>query len=192
MEAAVRDGDGVSKGRVIHNPMIGDTVEFLKSSEETGGKYEWVEVTLVPGGGNPMHYHLEYEEEFETVSGVLSIDCDGRSIRLQPGEKATASIGSHHRFYNDSGLPVIFRVKITPACGFEHMLRITYGLACDGRIDAKGMPRNWLELAVVMRKGGIYPTGVPMAVIRLLFGSLYRVALWIGVERRLMKRYCRI
>ncbi|MBP1995412.1 cupin domain-containing protein [Paenibacillus eucommiae] len=187
--AVTKEGRGPRK-RMIHNPVIGDTVEFLQTKEETGGKYELVEVTLTPGGGNDLHYHLDYEEEFEAVEGILSIECDGEIYRLKPGDRAIARIKSVHRFYNDGKLPILFRVKVTPARNFEQMLRIAYGLAYDGRIKPNGLPRNVLELAVLFIKGGLYPPSPPLSVLRLIFGVLYGIARLSGVEKRLLQRYC--
>ena len=51
--------------RTIVNPIIKDTVTFLQTSQESGGKITEGEITLMPGGGNPLHYHKTYSETFK-------------------------------------------------------------------------------------------------------------------------------
>lgn len=176
--------------RTISNPQIGDTVTFLTTAQESGGAYEWVEVRLKPGGGTPLHYHTTFEEEFEAVSGTLSLDCDGKTLQLVPGQKAVAPTGSKHRFYNAGKAEIVFRVKIVPARSFEKFLRMQYGLARDGRTGANSMPKSPLELAVVIAMGESLLIGPPVWFQKSVFGLLYRIAKWRGVERRLMNLYC--
>ena len=56
--------------RVINNPIFDDTVTFVKTSKETGGEYTLLEIQLSPGGGNPLHYHFDYEETFTAKEGI--------------------------------------------------------------------------------------------------------------------------
>ena len=56
--------------RVINNPIFDDTVTFVKTSKETGGEYTLLEIQLSPGGGNPLHYHFDYEETFMAKEGI--------------------------------------------------------------------------------------------------------------------------
>ncbi|CAI6083652.1 cupin domain-containing protein [Cohnella sp. JJ-181] len=179
-----------SSRRTIRNPQIGDAVTFLTTAQESGGAYEWVEVCLQPGGGTPLHYHTTFEEEFEALDGRLSLDCDGKTLLLAPGQKAIAPLGSKHRFYNQENAEIVFRVKVLPARSFEKFLRMQYGLARDGRTGANGMPKSMLELAVVIRMGESYLIGPPVWVQKGMFGLLYRIARWRGVERRLLSLYC--
>lgn len=179
-----------SAQRTIHNPQIGDAVTFLTTAQESGGAYEWVEVRLQPGGGTPLHYHMTFEEEFEALDGRLSLDCDGKTLLLKPGQKAVAPLGSKHRFYNQEKTEIVFRVKVLPARSFEKFLRMQYGLARDGRTGANSMPKSMLELAVVIRMGESYLIGPPVWLQKGMFGLLYRIARWRGVERRLLALYC--
>lgn len=179
-----------SSKRTIRNPQIGDAVTFLTTAQESGGAYEWVEVCLQPGGGTPLHYHTTFEEEFEALTGTLHLDCDGSTIQLAPSRKAIAPVGSKHRFYNPGNEEIVFRVKIVPARSFEKFLRMQYGLARDGRTGANGMPKSPLELAVVVRMGESFLIGPPVWLQKAMFGLLYRIARWRGVERRLLAVYC--
>jgi mannose-6-phosphate isomerase-like protein (cupin superfamily) len=175
--------------RTIENPLIGDRVTFLETAVETGGAYELVQVVLQANGGTPLHYHTAFSEEFEAFEGELYIDCDGRTIVLQPGNKITTPIRSVHRFYNPGVQPVIFRTTIKPARRFEHFLRVSYGLARDGKIAGNGLPRNIWHSAVIFHLGETYMPKVPLPLQKGIFGLLYWIARGFGVERKLTKTY---
>ncbi|MBW5447331.1 cupin domain-containing protein [Cohnella sp. CFH 77786] len=176
--------------RTIENPQVGDRVTFLTTRAESGGAYEWVEVELKAGGGNSLHYHTAFVEEFESMEGELYVDCDGKTFVLKPGERATAPIRTLHRFYNPGQTGIRFRVKIVPARHFEPTLRIAYGLACDGKTNKNGIPKNVLALAVIFQLGESYLAGMPIWLQKGIFGLLYRIAKWAGTEKRLLETYC--
>ncbi|HZG58879.1 cupin domain-containing protein [Paenibacillus sp.] len=176
--------------RTIVNPVIGDEVTFLVTSEESGGEYGRFEIRLSPGGGNELHFHSTLEESFEAVEGVLHLELDGRQLQLRPGEKATVKRNAYHRFYNPGSTPITFLVELRPPGEFEACLRMAYGLARDGRVSPKGVPKYPLEMAVLFRLSETYVVGIPLGVQKFMAGPLYRVARWLGVERRLRKKYC--
>ena len=173
--------------RVIENPIIGDRVTFLKTAEETDGEYMLAKVELAPHGGNAMHYHLTFTEAFEVLEGRLNVDLDGRHLVLGPGEKALVPIRSRHRFYGTSDEPVTFTVGMRPARRMEEALRVAYGLARDGKTNAKSVPRNVFQLALLYELGESYLVGMPLLVQRAVFGVLAKVARWRGVEKSLEK-----
>ncbi len=175
--------------RTITNPLIGDRVTFLKTADETGGGYTLVEVTLQPGGGTGLHYHVDYTESFTAVDGVLGIQLDDQELRLVPGEQAEVPLRRLHRFYNPGPTPITFQTRITPARQFEAMLRVAYGLATDGRCNAKGMPKNIWHLALLFELGETYLPGLPLGVQRGLFGMLARIARRLGKDAALKPYY---
>jgi len=179
----------MSRERTIGNPLIGDRVTFLVTAAESDRQYELVEVELNPGGGNGLHYHTSFEEEFEALEGLLYIDCDGRTHVLKPGEKLVAPRRSVHRFYNPGHEKIRFKVRIVPARSFEPLLRIAYGLTNDGRTNGKGVPRNLLEMAVIFHLGESYLPNLPFVVQKGLFAPLHALAVWFGVKKRLLRRY---
>jgi mannose-6-phosphate isomerase-like protein (cupin superfamily) len=173
--------------RVIENPVIGDRVTFLQTAEETEGEYLLLKVELAPHGGNAMHHHLTFTEAFEVLEGRLNIDVGGRHLVLGPGERALVPIKAHHRFYSTSDEPVTFIVETRPARRMEEALRVAYGLARDGKTNAKSVPRDILQLALLYELGESYLTGIPLFLQRAVFGALAKVARWRGVERSFEK-----
>jgi hypothetical protein len=59
--------------KVIVNPIFRDTVTFIKTSAETKEQFTEAELTLMPGGRNPLHYHLSYSETFTAIDGELGV-----------------------------------------------------------------------------------------------------------------------
>jgi quercetin dioxygenase-like cupin family protein len=187
MPPASEEQEPADRWRTVSNPVIGDEVTFVHTARETGGEHTLARVVLKPGGGNPLHYHLTYAEEFEVVDGRLTIQRDGERLMLGPGETAHAPIGSRHRFANDTDQPVTFLTTIRPARRFEELIRIVYGLARDGKTIRGGVPRNPLELALVFEISETYLPTLPLAVQRGVFGPLARLAHRLGSERSFAK-----
>jgi quercetin dioxygenase-like cupin family protein len=137
--------------RVFENPLIRDKVTLIKSAQETNGAYTLVEVELEAGGGNNLHYHTSFTEEFTAIEGILSIGLTNRQLHLKPGEKAVAGINQVHRFYNAGTTPIRFEVKLVPgSVNFEKGVAIAYGLASDGLTNKKGIPKKMDHLAVIL------------------------------------------
>ncbi|CCH52381.1 hypothetical protein BN8_01380 [Fibrisoma limi BUZ 3] len=178
--------------RTITNPILKDEVVFLETSRESGGRHTLVEVTLSAGGGNPLHYHEDFSEEFTCLEGELSIQVGSRIIRLKPGESALAPVRSKHRFFNQSQAPCRFQCRIAPGCpGFEQTLQISYGLARDGQSNAQGMPKNPYALGYSVMISGTYLTGW-MSVMQPLLNWLGRQAIKKGIAADLQRRYLTI
>lgn len=176
--------------RTITNPIIKDKVTFTQTAQETGGRITSMLVTLMPGGGTPLHYHKVFDETFVVVEGVLTLKV-GKEIRqLLAGQKLTVNAGSVHRFSNECDAPVIFTTVIVPGSpGFERALRILYGLAEDGATDKKGMPRNLLVLSAISAISDMHPAGAGR-LMAPLFLLLNRIAQSFGFHDKLVARYC--
>ncbi|GGB96811.1 cupin domain-containing protein [Dyadobacter sediminis] len=178
--------------RTITNPLMKDEVVFLETSRESGGRYTLVEVSLAAGAGNPLHYHDDFSEEFTCISGELSIELNGKIIRLSAGETAVAPARSKHRFFNQSQSECRFQCRIAPGCpGFEQTLQITYGLARDGKTNKQGVPQSPLILGYMFLISGTRLTGMMSAIEPLLkwFG---RRAIAKGIAADLQRRYITI
>ncbi len=178
--------------RTITNPILNDAVTFIETSQESKGRHSLVEVILSPGGGNPVHYHTDFSEEFICLEGELSIQLDQQIIRLKPGESAIAPIHTPHRFFNQSSQPCRFECRITPGFpGFEQFLQIVYGLAHDGKVSGQAMPKNPYELGYVILISGTYMKGL-MAVFQPVLMWLGRQAIKKGIGPALQRRYITI
>lgn len=178
--------------RTIINPVIKDEVTFIRTSAETNGQCTEVMVTLIPGGGTPMHYHTTFAETFIATRGDLTIGLDkGRSVILQPGESFTASRTVLHRFYNATKHPIHFKVLIQPGSeGFEQSLRIMYGLATDGLTNDRSIPKRLIHTAILFKLGDLNGKGI-LTLLGPLLKYLANKAKKNGIEELLVNKYCR-
>lgn len=175
--------------RTIHNPIIKDRVTFAKTAEETDGAYSLLEIELQPGGGNEMHYHKQFSEAFTAVDGELGVEVEGETFTLQPGESTTVAVGVKHRFFNPTDRPIRFTVKLEPGShAFEQSLRILYGLARDGKTNARGIPTKMAHLALLAEMSDTRATGILSLVWPLLRWAARR-ARKKGVDKELIRQY---
>ncbi|EMR01951.1 cupin domain-containing protein [Cesiribacter andamanensis] len=166
---------------------LGDyTIEVLQSASETGGKLLVVEVLLAPKGGNDLHYHTTFEEEFSVQQGVLGVQLEKEVLHLRPGQTATAPRHKLHRFFNPSDTEAVrFMVRITPPRQFEACLRIAHGLANDGKTTSKGIPKSLWHLALLFEMGESYVPLLPHRLQLLLCGLLAGLARRLGKDKEL-------
>jgi quercetin dioxygenase-like cupin family protein len=163
----------VQSERVIYNPVQKDTVTFLKTVRETAGNNTLIEVELSPGGGVGLHYHKAYTETFECLEGELGVQSGKKILILKPGDAATIEVNVLHRFFNTSDRSCRFLVTISPGSrGFEESLQIAYGLARDGKTNAKGIPAKFEHLGVLLALSESKLPGWQ--------GMIERVLLWAG------------
>jgi quercetin dioxygenase-like cupin family protein len=176
--------------RTIVNPVFGDTCTFLKTSKETNGKYSHLEVTLAPGGKNPLHKHRSYTETFTSIVGDLSLTVNGKDITLHPGEIFTVERGIPHRFLNKTNAEIKFQITFTPGnTGAENMLRIVYGLACDGEADKNGVPKSISAIALIGEIGDTRLAGL-LSFMSPILKLLAQRARKNGMEQKFLARYC--
>ncbi|QHJ08952.1 cupin domain-containing protein [Hymenobacter busanensis] len=161
--------------RNFENPSIKDQIYFQQFAEEPGDGTTIIDVTLAPGGGNGLHYHLSFDEIFECLEGEVSIQVGNKVQVLQPGETAVAPRKSVHRFFNQSQAPARFRVTLTPGhVGFEKVIKIVYGLAADGRLKKDGGLAKFWQMGVVVELSDTNVPGFFSLVMPLLRRSARR------------------
>jgi quercetin dioxygenase-like cupin family protein len=177
--------------RTIVNPIIRDTATFLQTAEESGGKISDVEITLMPAGGNPLHYHKTYSETFTSIEGDLCLKLGkGKTIKLKPGQSYTVKPMERHGFFNGGDKAIKFNIKIEPGhTGFENSLRIIYGLAADGLTNKKSIPKSLKHTAIIVCMSDMNVPGL----LTLLYPVLRRIsnkAKANGEEKKLIEKYC--
>jgi len=178
--------------RTTHiHPIFGDKITFIRTSKESNGEFTLGELELVPNGqGTPPHYHLRHSEIFTVFEGELTVLIDKKEIVLKPGETVTVPANTLHNFSNKSNKPVKAHVEIRPGCeGFENCIAIGYGLARDGKCNAKGIVRNIYHLGYLLIISEVRLAGF-MSVLMPVFSWLAKKAIKKGMDKELMKKYC--
>jgi mannose-6-phosphate isomerase-like protein (cupin superfamily) len=139
----------IRKGDVIENPVTGERLQFLETSQETNGEYVLVEVSVQPNGFvAAAHVHPYQSERFEIESGRVAFKVDGKEFVSGPGASVLVPPGTSHKFWNAGETVARFVTEVRPALQFERLLETMFALANDGKTNKKGMP-NPLRLAVI-------------------------------------------
>lgn len=172
-------------------PTVKDTITIIKTSAETNGRLTELGLTLMPGGGVPLHYHKTFAESFTIVQGELALELEGKKMRLRAGSSCIIPPYQRHRFSNQSDKETRFIVRVEPAHqGFEQSLRIGYGLASDGLSNIHWIPKDIRHTAVMRYLGDINIAG-PLSLLSPLLQWIGKRARKSGLEKLLIEKYCR-
>ena len=120
--------------RVIHNPVLNDTVTFLRTAAESSGAVTEVEAIVMPGASSPPHFHSSYDETITALEGRIRLQlAKGVEVELAPGEAYLIQAGQVHGLSNATESVVRVRSQISPGSqGFEG--RSTHPVwSCFGR-----------------------------------------------------------
>lgn len=159
-------------GDVIGNPVTGDRVTFERTASETAGELLRFRLEFTPSGFlAQQHLHPKQSELHEVLSGSLGIEVDGRMRVLGPGDSVLVAPGAPHRLVDRGRCEM--RVEVRPALRQEVLMETIVGLANDGKLSKRGLPRP-LQLAVFAQEfeDEGYALRPPIAVQRALFRPL--------------------
>jgi quercetin dioxygenase-like cupin family protein len=182
-------------GDELVNPVTGLRTVFRKTARETSG--ELLQVDWIGERGwttGPDHIHPRQEERFEVLSGKLGLRMEGAEHFLGEGEVIVAPAGSAHAAWNASSDDEVHAlIDFRPALRTETAFETLAGLARDGKTNRAGAPKNPLLLALILREyeDEIYFVRPPLAVQRVIFGALARVARLLGYRAEYPYPYAR-
>lgn len=177
--------------RTIAHPGIGERITFVRTSDETDGELTELLVEQAPGGGNPPHYHRSFTESFTPIEGPLGLRLGSARWILDPGDTVTVPRGTVHSLFNSSERPVRFRVQVRPGQpNLERFAQIAFGLARDGQVGAKGLPRKLSHLALLLELGDVHVPGAAFRVLSPVLAWVAARARRRGVEEELIRLYC--
>jgi quercetin dioxygenase-like cupin family protein len=179
--SVIVETDGATKNPLIGHEFhyFGDRFHILESSRDTNDRSLRGDYFAAPRAKVPEHVHREQEERFEVVSGTLGLRVGGREMTLSPGQSAVGPPGVPHKWWNPSeDEEVHLLVGLRPGRDVETWLETLLGLARDGKTTRTGIPKNPLQLAVMLDELGrwAYVTGVPMPVQKVLLVPLASLA----------------
>lgn len=169
-------------GELWENPVTGERCVVVAGDDEDPDAGIAVELTVAPGGAVVgEHVHSYIHETFEVLDGEVGFSLDGTESIGGPGTKVDVPPGRKHDWWNAGTDPARVLVKVAPAERFGEMIKTLFGLARDGKVNAKGMP-NPLQLAVFAKE--FRPeaefTSPPPAVQTVLFGILSPIGKALG------------
>ena len=165
-------------GEIYENRVQGDRFVVREGGDDTGGERLMGDLYIRSGGAvAAKHVHAYTTERFEVLSGTVRFHVDGREELARPGQQVEVPPGVVHDWWNVGDDEAHVLVDIRPAQRFELMIQNLYGLANDGKTNARGVPRL-LPLALFareFRREGEF-VRPPRIVQRILFALLSPLA----------------
>ena len=171
-------------GDIVENPVTGERAVARVGTEESGGELLEVDMYVRPAGAVVgEHVHPVIEEAFTVVRGRVGFRIAGHESIAELNKRLVVPPGVAHDWWNAGEEEAHVIVEIRPGLRFEEMAKNLYGLAQDGKTNAKGMP-NLLQSAILVREfeDVMYFTKPPRVVQRLLFGPLAVTARALGYK----------
>jgi len=168
--------------KVIHNPITGQQIKFIKTSRDTNGSMLEMESTFSKFSNEPPpHYHPHQEEEFKIIKGSISVRINGEVKILHQGDRLYIPRNTVHSMWNHSNDTSIVNWRVSPALNTEYLLETVMGLASIGKVNKSGMP-SILQMALVANKyGKEYRLARPsFAIQKALFTILTPLAYFVG------------
>jgi mannose-6-phosphate isomerase-like protein (cupin superfamily) len=172
-------------GETIENPVTGERVRWIETAQSTGGELLAADLYVRPAAAVGLaHRHVRQEERFAVGSGTAGFEMAGEARMVGRGDEVTIPIGVAHRWWNAGQDELRVRMELRPALDTETFFETFFGLARDGKTNAKakGMP-GLLQIAVLFRELGDscpQPVKPPPGVQRGVFGVLAPIGRLVG------------
>ena len=167
-------------GEVIHNPATGETVTFLVTAADSGGRLLRVDMTSERSSG-PKHLHPKITETWDVKEGTLHLEVRGQDHVLAAPARHTVPMAAPHSFRSDG--PIHSVTDYEPALRYEDFLVTIYNLAAAGKTNKQGMP-NLLRSAVIAQayRDEYALPFPPLPVQRVLFALLAPLGRLLGYK----------
>lgn len=183
----------IEAGFTMVNPFTQSRTVVSETDVETGGAGFTIEVTCLPGTGPSIleHLHDTWTETFEVLSGSAQYHLAGKHFTAQAGETVVMPARvAHVHPWNAGEEMMVYRQTSRFATPSREAVQDTLGsfatmngLAREGKVDARGLPKHPLQLAATLRalgRHGGYSTRLPITAQKLLSATLGRVAEALG------------
>jgi quercetin dioxygenase-like cupin family protein len=169
---------GVERGYASENPVTGERAIVLEAPQDSPERRLVAELHVSPGGAVAgEHYHPAITERFEVIEGRLGVSLDGRRSTLGAGEAVEVAPGRWHDWWQEGEGKAVVRVEVTPGDRFVEVIRTLFGLAVDGKTNAKGMPSPLQLVAIAAEFDDVVIFKRPPPLVRrLLFAVLAPLA----------------
>ena len=142
----------LKRGEVYENPVTGERVVILVGTDETLGERVIAELTVRKGRTVPVeHIHPNVHERFTVVGGRIGFVLNGMRSTAEDGQTVYIPPGVSHDWWKEGDEDAMALVEVRPAARFEEFIRNRFGLAQDGKTDAKGIP-GLLQRALLLRE----------------------------------------
>jgi quercetin dioxygenase-like cupin family protein len=178
-----------TKGQIIINPTNNDSYEFIETAKDTSGERVTMKAIISNKGQLvPNHFHVLQDEQFEVISGQLTVLFEGKTHKLSQGEKIKLPKNIPHNHYNSEDSPVTYIHTVTPALDFDFLIETLVGLAADGKSKngKYGLVQELVALKYLDSKS--YLAEIPIGVQKILMNIIAPVGRVFGY-RAIYKKY---
>ena len=139
-------------GDELTHPGTGERIVWKRVAHDTHGDLVECDLFALPGGHPAAaHVHPHQQERFGVVAGSITLRVDGDVSTLEVGDWAEVPVGTPHTWWNDGSEDAHVLVQFSPALRTEMFFETFFGLAEDGKTNARGLP-NPLNMAVILRE----------------------------------------
>ncbi|MGI8518278.1 MAG: cupin domain-containing protein [Acidimicrobiia bacterium] len=169
----------------MRNPGAGEELRFLETANATGGSLLVAELTMIPGAKGPVpHVHSNQEERFEILEGRARFKVGRERFDRGSGDTVVAPPGVGHGFRNPFDEQLQVRITWTPAADLEHFFENLFGLAADGKVNARGAP-SLQQIALIIEAHPESPghlVGIPLFIQRPLLKTMAALGRRAGLK----------
>lgn len=178
----------------IGRPTYGDSqhgtaLTWLRTSQETGGKYGLIYGEAGPGYSVFPHYHTRYTETTKVFEGGLDGQAGKQSVNLRADDEIVVPPRTVHGWNTSNEGTTRIIVELRPAHeGFEKWVKMLHNMKADSLTKPDLQPKNVVHLALLATGSDTHPAG-PARMLNPVLKLVAWVARKAGVERRLEEKY---
>jgi quercetin dioxygenase-like cupin family protein len=170
---------------IIENPVVGEKAKFLITSEDSKGEILKFQVTDVVGAaGPPMHWHPEQSENFEVISGTVTLTVNGKTQVLTAGQKASIQKNDIHTYRNTGNTEMVMNIELLPALRTEFFLETMFALAKKGDCKPDSVPKDFFQFMAILNEyyGELFIVGPPLLAQKIMAKVVGRFAKLLGYK----------
>jgi mannose-6-phosphate isomerase-like protein (cupin superfamily) len=139
------------RGEVFENPVTGERAVVLTDPRTHRERVLVSHLYVEPGGRVAVkHRHPGLTERFRVITGRVGFSIGEETRELGPGEAAEVPPDTLHDWWQLGEETAELVVEVSPGDRFVELVGTFFGLARDGKVDGKGVPKP-LQLAVSAR-----------------------------------------
>ncbi len=132
----------ISRARfLLENPVTGERITFLATSEETEGRVHQHRLELPPSSSAARHFHPQQQKCLKVTSGKLRVWVNDLEHVLLPDEDLVILPGQAHAWENDGDSEAVVTVTMRPALRSAEFLRAQVALGKEGKSNKCGLPK---------------------------------------------------
>jgi quercetin dioxygenase-like cupin family protein len=179
-----REMEMVKKGDCINNPITGERVEFLQTSEDTDGGMLQIMLTARPSKYvGAQLVHPVQEVRFNVKSGTLKVNVAGDEHVLTSGQELVIPRDTPHAWWNGGEDDLKTLIEFHPALQMEDLFTTLFALARAGKTNKMGVP-NLFQMAAMSRKYKyeVFLARPSLRIQKLIFLSTAWLAWLIGYQ----------